>query len=1170
MTKNKLVVLLLTVLLVFSFTSVTLAKKVTETKAKVSTISKDVNITSAADRASAKVSFAKQRGLTRQQVINNSSKRISLLSQKEMTPIIADDVPGAGDINPLISNYFNSQAEFDEFMNLDVSVPGYGSDWFWFEGSLYGWDNSAFAPEPGGDLGGVVGPKDEALTKIVGVPRVSEDGLDYKVMKLDLDMYLAEPDPDDLLAVETNLMEDPRWAIVDGQWALTSNEFSVPGYGNGWREDLLSPFIDLTGATGPVTLTFDQTYGMESGEWDGGNVWVRTAENSPWELVVPDGGYDFDDLAAWGYNDPYVTDAIPGFAGEVTVPVTVTFDLSAYVGGQVQIRWAFASDGAYSAEDGDAAETLGWFIDNIDVSDAGGSLYANAGVEDGMVAVPGLPWRVQAIYSEYGADLVASSLDLTAVFDNLKGDSLGIRFRAIYDDNDEGTSPDPNWGFEIYNADLTVYTMFAYDIGVSFVDFDSTFTKGEGIAVGQTYDPQVVVSNFGLFPYTIYNTWVKIVNSFGDVEYERYIYTYAPGQGDTLKAFPDFQEFNNSQAFYNFPDWTPQNEGDYQLIAYTDIFGGDEEFRNDSLVVNFHAFSNKPALVENFNDMTDADLAAEWTVTGDQWHIGDIFDMGDVEATILAWPAANAGTSMLTSPIMDCSNSTNTYLMVEHWWRDASNDPDTWGAIMVTNDGGANWDTLKVMTFDTPSSARYGYFYYDISETADNQANVQVAFLSSYGAGAATFYTVDDFAVYSDPDRTPPAGPANFTATPGDMTVTFNWDAVDGALYYTLLGAEVADLDSVLTEGQISETTLTATGLPNGVTLYAWITATDYNGNESDPVGPISFVCADTDAPVAITDLKAHEMPLGIKMLTWTTPEETLPLEGSFYEIRYAYVPITAENWADARVLPFAKPMMAAGEPDTLIAPVEQPSEDTWWAIKATDEAGNISAMSNVALADDVAPSAINDLAVDSVRQNSVILSWTAGGDDGVGGGAAAYYELRVSYGEQMTWENAAVIPGVPNPGQPGAAMVFEATEFVYPEYSKMAFQMVVYDNNGNPSEKSNIVISDLWNDGNVSVANDQNSLPTDFGLAQNYPNPFNPTTSISYQLPKAGYVKLDVFNANGQMIRTLVEGTVSAGYHNITWDAADQNGQKVSSGMYFYRITIDNFTNTKKMILMK
>lgn len=102
-----------------------------------------------------------------------------------------------------------------------------------------------------------------------------------------------------------------------------------------------------------------------------------------------------------------------------------------------------------------------------------------------------------------------------------------------------------------------------------------------------------------------------------------------------------------------------------------------------------------------------------------------------------------------------------------------------------------------------------------------------------------------------------------------------------------------------------------------------------------------------------------------------------------------------------------------------------------------------------------------------------------------------------------------------------------------------------------------------------VSEVNGGN-LPRAFALKQNAPNPFNPTTVISYDLPKAAHVSLEVFNVLGQKVKTLVNGFQEAGTQSITWDGTDNSGASVASGIYFYRLGAGEFNATKKMMMLK
>ena len=95
-------------------------------------------------------------------------------------------------------------------------------------------------------------------------------------------------------------------------------------------------------------------------------------------------------------------------------------------------------------------------------------------------------------------------------------------------------------------------------------------------------------------------------------------------------------------------------------------------------------------------------------------------------------------------------------------------------------------------------------------------------------------------------------------------------------------------------------------------------------------------------------------------------------------------------------------------------------------------------------------------------------------------------------------------------------------------------------------------------------------ALPTSYALHNNYPNPFNPVTNILYDIPELTDVKLEIFNVMGQRVRTLAEGKHEAGRYLIVWNATNDIGESLSSGMYIYRIQAGDFVSVKKLVLMK
>ncbi len=93
---------------------------------------------------------------------------------------------------------------------------------------------------------------------------------------------------------------------------------------------------------------------------------------------------------------------------------------------------------------------------------------------------------------------------------------------------------------------------------------------------------------------------------------------------------------------------------------------------------------------------------------------------------------------------------------------------------------------------------------------------------------------------------------------------------------------------------------------------------------------------------------------------------------------------------------------------------------------------------------------------------------------------------------------------------------------------------------------------------------------PAQFLLAQNFPNPFNPETQIEFALPAAERVKIIIYNALGQQVKTLVDGVREAGVYRETWDGTNENRRQVSSGIYIYQITAGGFTARRKMLLLR
>jgi len=103
-----------------------------------------------------------------------------------------------------------------------------------------------------------------------------------------------------------------------------------------------------------------------------------------------------------------------------------------------------------------------------------------------------------------------------------------------------------------------------------------------------------------------------------------------------------------------------------------------------------------------------------------------------------------------------------------------------------------------------------------------------------------------------------------------------------------------------------------------------------------------------------------------------------------------------------------------------------------------------------------------------------------------------------------------------------------------------------------------------------LGFSGNNTNLPGNYTLQQNYPNPFNPETRIDFSLPEAAYVELKVYNILGKTVRVLASRQMTAGNHSVEWNGRDDNGENVSSGIYFYRLETSEITLSKKMVLLK
>ena len=93
---------------------------------------------------------------------------------------------------------------------------------------------------------------------------------------------------------------------------------------------------------------------------------------------------------------------------------------------------------------------------------------------------------------------------------------------------------------------------------------------------------------------------------------------------------------------------------------------------------------------------------------------------------------------------------------------------------------------------------------------------------------------------------------------------------------------------------------------------------------------------------------------------------------------------------------------------------------------------------------------------------------------------------------------------------------------------------------------------------------------PSSFKLYSNYPNPFNPVTTLRYDLPEDGLVNITIYNMLGNVVNNLINKNQNSGSKSVQWDATNNQGEQVPSGVYLYKIQAGDLSQTKKMVLLK
>ena len=222
-----------------------------------------------------------------------------------------------------------------------------------------------------------------------------------------------------------------------------------------------------------------------------------------------------------------------------------------------------------------------------------------------------------------------------------------------------------------------------------------------------------------------------------------------------------------------------------------------------------------------------------------------------------------------------------------------------------------------------------------------------------------------------------------------------------------------------------------------------------------------------------------------------------------------------------------------------------------------------------------------NDSHEPTVPHGTGFGNWMPIGDDGHGVkavGVLQKYDVSVpnSFGGAFKLKfNGAVDPANPNSMTGSVELVnFDADDIPLPSPNpELVFHRDANDTGGESAGTYTIVELRRIRLASTTTAVEEiesSDLPTDFFLSEVYPNPFKPTSTIRFTLPVEAEVKIRVYNIGGQVVRELANDRYSPGQYSVTWDGTDNDGHKVTSGVYIYRTEALGFSLAKKVTLLK
>ncbi len=830
---------------------------------------------------------------------------------------------------------------------------------------------------------------------------------------------------------------------------------------NGYVDNLYlvldTPAINVT--AGNSTLTFDLNYAFEgpgvSGDydgWDGGNIRVSTDQEN-WTVLTGAPAYNCTSMYSFGEIHGEGA-GVAGWGGSSNGWTEASFNLSAYEGQTVYVRFAFASDPAYNTTDD--ATLFGMKVDNISLGD-----FTNDGTEGQMVPSSMVP---------LGGD-IWNLAEVTNAFSGTHVYQL---------QNDEGTY-NPNMINGIISPVITL---------PADGDIIATFE-----AMGNWVDPEDEVQGTPL----------------SDLEYVGFEVSLEGEDQWYAMSNPYGLDTGSNYVYSSMADvWMPFHE------AYTGLDGRIDDYAGEDVRFKFYFKSDGDTpsgtgvMVDDFRIINDVFLANPTNLNA------DVIDNSEVE---LSWDAP-----LLMAP--------SEVVWTDASWASFINDAAPY-AIKIVNDD--NYDKpladVSFMLYNTEGTIAGTASVY---AWADNNGlpGTELAAVTGVADITSQAWTLVDFSaegVVVPANGAIYVGVGDFendsnqqgllcdTTSETVMSFTFGqgvWSQIDAA-YDTVknvaLKANILESDSSIPNAdsyvvyhsedgvdysQLTETTAltyTHTSPVQGATNYYKVTAM-FGANESTGTITTAFLLPAGLSEVSNDDGSsegAYEAGVGALVATKYQHD---------YQATLKYIKLYVEEVGTGATLCRIHEN-DGGIPGTQLANVViQPANliEGWNTIELDNEFEFVTGSFFIVFV--------------NVNNTSAI-----GFDEDTNG---------------MTWSSTD-----------GGANWADVTE-------------------------GNLLVRAIVEDGGTD--NDNNEVLPFVSSVSNYPNPFNPETTISFNMSKTGKANVSIYNIKGQLVKSLLNGTVSAGQKDLVWNGTDNNNNSVASGVYFYKVETSNQTINRKMVLQK